>query len=54
MVTFYSKKLIAFLNLVLAGLVIASVSVRFVFPSISLEGRAFWIAKTTPLADRRY
>lgn len=52
-VTFYFKNVIAFLNLALAGFVIASVAVRFVFPSISLEGRSFWIAKTAPLALRR-
>jgi len=52
-VTFYFKNVIAFLNLALAGFVIASVSVRFVLPSISLEGRSFWIAKTAPLPLRR-
>ncbi len=50
LVTFYFKNVIAFLNLALAGFVIASVAVRFVFPSISLEGRSFWIARTAPLA----
>jgi len=53
LVTFYFKNVIAFLNLALAGFVIASVAVRFVLPSISLEGRAFWIAKTAPLPLRR-
>ena len=53
LVTFYFKNVIAFLNLALAGFVIASVAVRFVFPSISLEGRSFWIAKTAPLALSR-
>jgi ABC-2 type transport system permease protein len=52
-VTFYFKNVIAFLNLALAGFVIASVSVRFVLPSVSLEGRSFWIVKTAPLALRR-
>jgi ABC-2 type transport system permease protein len=52
-VTFYFKNVIAFLNLALAGFVIASVSVRFVLPSISLEGRSLWIAKTAPLQLRR-
>jgi ABC-2 type transport system permease protein len=49
LVTFYFKNVIAFLNLALAGFVIASVAVRFVFPSVSLEGKSFWIAKTAPL-----
>jgi ABC-2 type transport system permease protein len=49
LVTFYFKNVIAFLNLALAGFVIASVAVRFVLPSVSLEGKSFWIAKTAPL-----
>ena len=53
LVTFYFKNVIAFLNLALAGFVIASVAVRFVLPSISLEGKSFWIAKTAPLPLRR-
>ena len=53
LVTFYFKNVIAFLNLALAGFVIASVAVRFVLPSVSLEGKSFWIAKTAPLPLRR-
>ncbi|MFI5365611.1 MAG: hypothetical protein ACHQ4J_08310 [Candidatus Binatia bacterium] len=53
LVTFYFKNVIAFLNLALAGFVVASVAVRFVFPSVSLEGRSFWVAKTAPLALSR-
>lgn len=53
LMTFYFKNVIAFLNLGLAGFVIAAVAARFVFPSISLEGRAFWILKSAPLSVRR-
>jgi ABC-2 type transport system permease protein len=53
LVTFYFKNVIAFLNLALAGFVIASVAVRFVLPSVSLEGKSFWIVKTAPLPLRR-
>jgi ABC-2 type transport system permease protein len=49
LVTFYFKNVIAFLNLALAGFVIASVAVRFILPSISLEGRSLWIAKSAPV-----
>lgn len=49
LMTFYFKNVIAFLNLALAGFVIASVAVRFILPSVSLEGGAFWIAKTAPM-----
>ncbi|MBI3783341.1 MAG: hypothetical protein HY270_08060 [Deltaproteobacteria bacterium] len=53
LVTFYFKNVIAFLNLALASFVIASVAVRFVLPSISLEGKSFWVAKCAPLALER-
>jgi ABC-2 type transport system permease protein len=43
LVTFYFKNVIAFLNLGLAALVIAAVAARFVYPSFSIEGRAFWL-----------
>ena len=47
--TFFLQNFIAFLNLALAGFVLAAVSVRFVFPAVSLEGEAFWILRTAPL-----
>lgn len=50
---FFLKNVISFLNLALAGFVVASVAARFVFPSFSLEGKAFWIVKTAPLSLRR-
>jgi ABC-2 type transport system permease protein len=53
LVTFYFKNVISFINLGLAGFVIAAVAVRFVFPSFSLEGRAFWVVKSAPLRLRR-
>jgi ABC-2 type transport system permease protein len=49
LVTFYFKNVIAFVNLALAAFVVASVAVRFVYPSISMEGRAFWIMKSGPV-----
>jgi ABC-2 type transport system permease protein len=45
---------IAFLNLGLAGFVLSAVSVRFIFPAVSSEGRAFWIIKTSPLTMKRF
>lgn len=53
LVTFYFKNVIAFLNLALAGFVTASVAVRFILPSISLEGRSLWITRTAPLPVQR-
>ena len=37
------------INLGLSGFVIAALAVRFVFPAVSLEGRAFWILRTAPV-----
>ena len=46
----FIKNVYAFLNLGLAGLVMATVAVRFVFPAVSAEGGAFWIIRTAPIA----
>jgi len=50
---FYLEHALGFLNLALAGFVVASVAVRFLYPSVSLEGRAFWILQSAPLELRR-
>ncbi len=44
------KNVYAFLNLGLAGLVMATVAVRFVFPAVSAEGAAFWIIRAAPIS----
>ena len=43
------KNVYAFVNLGMAGLVMATVAVRFVFPAVSIEGAAFWIIRTAPI-----
>jgi len=48
------KNAYAFLNLGLAGLVMATVTVRFVFPAVSSEGPAFWIVRTAPVTFRDF
>jgi ABC-2 type transport system permease protein len=48
-VTFFLVNVIPFLNLVLAGFVLASVAARFVFPSVSLEGRTLWLLRSSPM-----
>jgi ABC-2 type transport system permease protein len=48
--TLFLKNFISILNLGLAGFVLAAVAVRFVFTSISLEGRSFWIVLASPIA----
>ena len=44
--------LIAFLNQGLTGFVIAAVAARFIFPSLSLEGRQLWLLRSSPLDPR--
>ena len=48
------KNLYAFLNLGLAGFVMATVAVRFVFPAVSAEGAAFWIIRTAPISFKDF
>jgi ABC-2 type transport system permease protein len=43
---------ISFLNLGLAGFVLAAVAARFIFPGISLEGRQMWLLRSSPLDPR--
>ena len=51
-ITALLRNVIPFLNLALAGFVLASIAARFVFPSVSLEGRALWLLQSSPLAMR--
>lgn len=53
MPTFYLENLISFINLGLAAFVISAIAVRFTFPSISLEGKSFWILRSSPLEVHR-
>ena len=46
----YVKNVYAFVNLAMAGFVMATVAVRFVFPSVSAERQAFWIIRTSPIS----
>ena len=48
------RNIYGFLNLGLAGLVMATVSVRFVFPAVSAEGAAYWIIRTAPIRMRDF
>jgi ABC-2 type transport system permease protein len=44
------KNVYAFVNLAMAGLVMATLCARFVFPAVSSEGAAFWIIRTAPIS----
>jgi ABC-2 type transport system permease protein len=46
------RTLVAFANLALAGFVLSAIAMRFAFPAISLEGKAFWLLQTSPIALR--
>ena len=48
-VPFFLVTVVSFLNLGLAGFVLASIAARFVFPAISLEGRQMWLLRSSPL-----
>ena len=50
----FLKNVYAFLNLGMAGFVMATVTVRFVFPAVSAEGAAFWIIRTAPISLRDF
>jgi ABC-2 type transport system permease protein len=41
--------LVVFLNQGLGGFVLAAIAARFIFPSVSLEGRQLWLLKSSPL-----
>jgi ABC-2 type transport system permease protein len=47
--TFYLQNILSFLNMGLAGFVLAAMAVRFVFPAVSVEGEAFWLIRSAPV-----
>ena len=50
--TFFLVNVVPFLNLVLAGFVLASIAARFIFPGVSLEGRTLWLLRSSPMSVR--
>ena len=50
----FLRNVYAFLNLGMAGFVMATVAVRFVFPMVSAEGAAFWVIRTAPIRLRDF
>jgi ABC-2 type transport system permease protein len=49
----YWKTLIGFGNFAFTGFILATLSIRFVFPNISLEGKSFWAILSSPMPVRR-
>ena len=50
----FYRNLVAFLNLAISGFVLSALCVRFVFPSISLEGQALWMTLSSPVSMTRF
>ncbi len=50
----FYRNLVAFMNLAISGFVLSALCVRFVFPSVSLEGRSLWITLSSPVSMRRF
>jgi ABC-2 type transport system permease protein len=51
-ITFFLRNVVPFLNLALAGFVLASIAARFIFPGVSLEGRTLWLLRSSPMSMR--
>jgi len=50
----YLKNLISFLNLGLAGFVLAAVAARYSFTTTSIEGKSFWIIHSAPMNYKKF
>ena len=44
--------IIAYANLGMAGFVVAAICLRFAYPSVSAEGKAFWMLQVAPVSYR--
>ena len=51
--TFFIANVVPFLNLALAGFVLASIAGRFLFPAVSLEGRTWWLLRSSAMSMRQ-
>ena len=50
--TFFIVNVIPFMNLALSGFVLASIAARFLFPAVSLEGRTWWLLRSSAMSMR--
>jgi ABC-2 type transport system permease protein len=46
--------IVAYANLGMAGFVVAAICLRFAYPSVSAEGKAFWLVQTAPVSYRDF
>lgn len=52
--TVYLQNVFSFLNVGLAAFVLSAIAARFVFPAVSMEGEAFWIIQSAPVAIKTF
>jgi ABC-2 type transport system permease protein len=52
--TIFLQNIFSFLNMALAGFVLAAIAARFVYPAVSCEGDAFWIIRAAPISLRAF
>jgi ABC-2 type transport system permease protein len=46
--------MIFFISMGLSGFMVTAVGVRYIFPTVSLEGRSYWIVRSSPLTVRQF
>lgn len=46
--------IVAYLNVGMAGFVVTAICLRFAYPSVSSEGRAFWMVQSAPVSYRQF
>jgi len=49
-----ARIIVSYINIALSGFVLTALGMRFVFPSISLEGQAVWIIFSSPIEMKKY
>ncbi len=47
------RTVISFANFAFTGFILATLSVRFVYPNISLEGKSFWAISSSPMTIKK-
>lgn len=45
---------IAYLNIAMTAFVMTSLGARFIYPTVSLEGRAYWLIASAPITPRQF
>jgi ABC-2 type transport system permease protein len=45
--------IVAYANIAMAGFIVSAICLRFAYPSVSSEGKAFWLLQTAPVSYRR-